>query len=77
VIIGDLNVKPTSSRCNAAVFLQHLSQRLSEHLVARSVDDGIDTDADEPDSKEHVHPSSRQPYVLITVLNVMKVHVKY
>jgi len=52
-------------------WLQHIVylERLSENVVARGVDDRVDTEVDEPKCSEYVEPLIRQPPALFTESN--------
>ena len=48
------------------VFLEQPSQRLSENVIATSIDERIDTQVDKAESNKDVKPFKRQHSALIT-----------
>ena len=63
---GPANSAPPSPSRIKVVFHKHQIEWLSEHLVARGVDEWVDTEVDESKCSKYVEPFIRQSPVLFT-----------
>ena len=57
---------------HSIIFLEHLVQRLSEHLVASGVYERVDAEVDEPECGKDVVPFTRQLSVLYVLYRVFQ-----